>query len=65
VERRLILLLLAAIAAVVWLAPRIDLRLREDACVARHGHWDARHRRCDPGPAHAAAPAGGTRRRGS
>lgn len=46
-ERRLILLLLALMAALVLLAPRINLWILTDACLAEHGQWDAAHERCE------------------
>lgn len=46
-DRRLILLLLVFIAIIVVLAPRIDLWLSTDACLAQRGHWDTVARRCE------------------
>lgn len=33
--------------ALVLLAPRINLWILTDACLAEHGKWDAAHGRCD------------------
>ncbi len=49
-ERRLIILLLVLMALVVALAPRIDLWLSTDACLAQRGLWNAAARRCDVPP---------------
>jgi hypothetical protein len=46
-ERRLIVLLLVLMAMIVVLAPRIDLWLSTDACLAQGGHWDAAAHHCD------------------
>jgi len=47
VERRLIILLLAVIGALVLLTPRINLWMLRDECLARHGQWDPAQRRCE------------------
>jgi hypothetical protein len=46
-DRRLIVLLLLVVLALVVLAPRINRWLLTDACLARHGRWDAAHDRCE------------------
>jgi hypothetical protein len=46
-DRRFITLLLLVILALVVLAPRINRWQAADACLARHGQWDAEHDRCE------------------